>query len=90
MKPPQSRRVSSSSTLPRYNERRVLRVIRRMGEASKADLARQTNLTNTAVGTIVSNLHRQQLLTVSQKRLSHGFLQHRSSSGPQLDPSCSD
>jgi predicted NBD/HSP70 family sugar kinase len=70
MKPPQSRRVSNSSTLPRYNERRVLRVIRRMGEASKADLARQTNLTNTAVGTIVSNLHRQQLLTISQKRLS--------------------
>ena len=70
MNPPQSRRVFDSSALPRYNERRVLQVIRRMGEASKADLARQTNLTNTAVGTIVSNLHRKHLLSVSQKRLS--------------------
>jgi predicted NBD/HSP70 family sugar kinase len=70
MKPPQSKPLADSNTLPRYNERRVLKVIRRMGEASKADLARQTNLTNTAVGTIVSNLHRKQLLTVSHKRLS--------------------
>lgn len=70
MQPFQSKRLSAPSSLPRYNERRVLQVIRRMGEASKADLARQTNLTNTAVGTIVSNLHQKQLLTVSHKRLS--------------------
>jgi predicted NBD/HSP70 family sugar kinase len=48
----------------------VLQVIRRMGEASKAELARQTKLTNTAVGTIVSALHRKQLLKISRKRLS--------------------
>ncbi len=37
-------------------------MIRHLGEASKADLARQTNLTNTAVGIIVSSLHCKQLL----------------------------
>jgi predicted NBD/HSP70 family sugar kinase len=62
------RQPQAPSSLPRYNERRVLQVIRRMGKASKADLARQTNLTNTAVGTIVSALHRKQLLNISGKR----------------------
>jgi len=59
---------SESGNVPRYNERRVLQAIRRMGEASKADLARQSNLTNTAIGTIVTSLHRQQLLQISGKR----------------------
>lgn len=39
-----------------------------MGEASKADLARVTNLTNTAVGSIVSTLHDKHLLKISGKR----------------------
>ena len=39
-----------------------------MGEVSKADLARLTNLTNTAVGSIVSTLHRKHLLKISGKR----------------------
>jgi predicted NBD/HSP70 family sugar kinase len=64
------RQLSAPSSLPGYNERRVLQVIRRKGEASKSDLARQVNLTNTAVGTIVSALHRKQLLKISRKRLS--------------------
>jgi len=70
MPPILTRQLSVPISLPRYNERRVLQVIRRMGEASKADLARQTKLTNTAVGTIVSALHRKQLLKISRKRLS--------------------
>ena len=57
-----------AGSFPRYNERRVLQVIRRMGEASKADIARLTNLTNTAVGSIVSSLHRNHLLKSSGKR----------------------
>lgn len=65
---PHERDPSGISSAPRYNERRVLQAIRRIGEASKADLARVTNLTNTAVGTIVSSLHRQQLLQVTGKR----------------------
>jgi predicted NBD/HSP70 family sugar kinase len=65
-----NRQLSVPISLPRYNERRVLQVIRRMGEASKADLARQTKLTNTAVGTIVSALHRKLLLKISRKQLS--------------------
>ncbi len=61
-------RPSEAGNTPRYNERRVLQAIRRMGEASKADLARQTNLTNTAIGTIVTSLYRRQLLQISGKR----------------------
>lgn len=70
MPPPLIRQLPAPSSLPGYNERRVLQVIRRMGEASKAELARQTNLTNTAVGIIVSSLHRKQLLKITGKR--HG------------------
>lgn len=65
---PMPKRPPVPEFLPRYNERRVLQVVRRMGEASKADLARQTNLTNTAVGSIVSTLHTNNLLKISGKR----------------------
>jgi len=65
-----NRQLSAPGSLHGYNERRVLQVIRRMEEASKAELARQTNLTNTSVGSIVSSLHRKQLLKISRKRLS--------------------
>jgi predicted NBD/HSP70 family sugar kinase len=39
-----------------YNERFVLQRLRRAGEASKADLARDSRLTHTAVGSIVGSL----------------------------------
>lgn len=52
----------------RYNERKVLQVLRRMGHASKADIARVTNLTNAAVGTIASSLEKQNLLISGKKR----------------------
>jgi len=59
---------SVPGAFPRYNERRVLQMIRRLGEASKAELARQTNLTNTAVGSIVSALQSKHLLKVCGKK----------------------
>jgi predicted NBD/HSP70 family sugar kinase len=59
-------------------------VIRRMGEASKADLARQTHLTNTAIGTIVSALHRKQLLKISGKR--HGGQRGQPATLYRLEP----
>jgi predicted NBD/HSP70 family sugar kinase len=68
MPPSLERQPFDTGNVPRFNERRLLQAIRRMGEASKADLARLTNLTNTAVGTIVTSLHRQQLLQISGKR----------------------
>jgi hypothetical protein len=76
MNPSKSKRLSAANSLPRYNERRVLQVIRRMGEASQTELARHTNLTNRAAGTVVSNLHDEQLLTGSTKRLSGQRGQH--------------
>jgi len=54
MPPFHIRQLPIPSFLPHYNKRRVLQVIRRLGEASKADFERQTNLANTVVSTIVS------------------------------------
>lgn len=52
----------------RYNERKVLQILRRMGHASKAEIARIANLTNAAVGSIVSSLEEQNLLFSGKKR----------------------
>jgi predicted NBD/HSP70 family sugar kinase len=52
----------------RYNERRVLQVLRRMGNASKAEIARVANLTNAAVGSIATSLEKQNLLIAGKKR----------------------
>lgn len=46
----------NSVNLRRYNERLVLQVLRRIGPASKADLARHTRLANSAIGSIVQSL----------------------------------
>lgn len=78
------REPASPNGFPRYNERRILQVIRRMGEASKADLARQTNLTNTAVGTIVSSLHEKRLLRICGKR--HGGRRGQPATLYRLEP----
>jgi len=48
--------------LRRYNERLLLQVLRRGGEASKADLARRTHLTSTAVGGIIQSLEQSELI----------------------------
>lgn len=47
---------SNSAQLRHFNERIVLQALRRLGEASKADLARAAGLTNNAVGGIIRDL----------------------------------
>ena len=44
---------SNSAHLRQFNERVILTALRRLGEASKADLARVANLTNNTAGQIV-------------------------------------
>lgn len=51
----------------RHNERRVLQVLRRMGHASKAEIARTANLTNAAIGTIVKSLEKEKLIISGKK-----------------------
>lgn len=52
----------------RFNERRVLQVLRRMGHGSKAEIARIANLTNASVGTIVNSLEEQNLIVSGRKQ----------------------
>ncbi len=63
-------RGSNSAQLRRYNERLVLQRLRRAGEASKADLARAADLTNTAIGGIIEKLVDLGLIEAVGKR--HG------------------
>ena len=55
-------RGSNSANVRRYNERLLLQALRRTQPASKADLARQANLTSTAVGTIIAALGKAGLI----------------------------
>jgi predicted NBD/HSP70 family sugar kinase len=59
---------SNSAAVRLFNERVVLHALRRLGEASKADLARQVNLTANTAGQIVRDLERQKLVRASGKR----------------------
>ncbi|WP_210215656.1 ROK family transcriptional regulator [Mongoliimonas terrestris] len=60
---------SNSAQLRHFNERIVLQALRRLGEASKADLARAAGLTNNAVGGIIRDLEAQGLVRdVGKKR----------------------
>ncbi|MFC0285225.1 ROK family transcriptional regulator [Kaistia hirudinis] len=65
-------RGSNSAQLRRYNERLVLQRLRRAGEASKADLARAADLTNTAIGAIIQKLEDQSLIVSVGKRHDGG------------------
>ncbi|CAI9410333.1 N-acetylmannosamine kinase [Pleomorphomonas sp. T1.2MG-36] len=47
---------SNSAQVRLYNERIVLQALRRFGEASKTDLAREAGLTNNAIGAITAYL----------------------------------
>lgn len=49
-------RGSNSAHVRRYNECTVLHLLREFGQASKADLARATHLTNAAIGGIIRSL----------------------------------
>ena len=59
---------SNSAVLRHYNERVILTALRRMGAASKADLARQVKLTQNAAGQIVKGLQQQRLVRMAGKR----------------------
>ncbi|CAM5770374.1 transcriptional regulator [Labrys miyagiensis] len=61
----------TSARIRHYHHRIVLQRLRRLREASKADLARAANLTNTAIGEIVSDLQSYGLISVVGKRY-HG------------------
>ncbi|EFO30853.1 ROK family transcriptional regulator [Roseibium sp. TrichSKD4] len=65
-------RGSNSAQLRRYNERIVLQFLRKLGEASKADLARAAKLTNAAVGGIIQTLADEGLISEAGKRHDGG------------------
>src|SRR5690606_35135499 len=71
-KRPRSGRGSNSVQVRRYNERIVLQVMRRVGEASKADLARLAQLTNAAIGGIIQDLEAEGLIETIGKRHDGG------------------
>jgi predicted ArsR family transcriptional regulator len=59
---------SNSVQVRQYNERVILTLLRRLGEASKADLARHARLTNNTAGQIVRDLEEQRLVRTDGKR----------------------
>ena len=59
---------SNSVQVRQYNERVILTLLRRLGEASKADLARHARLTNNTAGQIVRDLEEQRLVRAEGKR----------------------
>jgi predicted NBD/HSP70 family sugar kinase len=67
MKTP-SRQGSNAMQIRHYNERVVLEAIRRLGQASKAEVARSANLTPQAVAGIVDALHKAGYLVQAGKR----------------------
>ncbi|WP_269510641.1 ROK family protein [Burkholderia sp. IMCC1007] len=56
MRSPHIGQGSNSVNVRRYNERLLLKTLRRTGSASKADLARHANMTSAAVGGIIASL----------------------------------
>ena len=69
MQPGTIRQGSNSTAIRMFNERRLLTVLRRLGEASKADLARHLNLTQNTVGQIVGVLEQQGLIASFGRRM---------------------
>jgi predicted NBD/HSP70 family sugar kinase len=59
---------SNSVQVRQFNERVILTLLRRLGEASKADLARHARLTNNTAGQIVRELEGQRLVRSEGKR----------------------
>jgi predicted NBD/HSP70 family sugar kinase len=59
---------ASSVHIRHFNERLILQRLRRLGEASRADLARAAGLTNTAVGEIIKDLERNGLVRTLGKK----------------------
>ncbi|ABA51607.1 ROK family protein [Burkholderia pseudomallei] len=68
MRSPHLGQGSNSANVRRYNERLLLKTLRRAGSASKADLARLANLTGTAVGSIIASLAEAKLIEFAGRR----------------------
>jgi predicted NBD/HSP70 family sugar kinase len=60
---------SNSAVVRQFNQRVILTALRRLGEASKADLARHVNLTQNTAGQIVKDLERRKLIRMTGKRV---------------------
>ncbi|CAN0627142.1 N-acylmannosamine kinase [Burkholderia multivorans] len=69
MRSPLTGQGSNSANVRRYNERLLLKALRRAGSASKADLARLANLTGTAVGSIIASLADAKLIEFTGRRV---------------------
>ena len=63
---------SNSVHVRQFNERVILAALRRMGQASKADIARHASLTNNAAGVIVRELERAGLIREEGKKRDGG------------------
>lgn len=63
---------ANSGFVRRFNERVILTALRRMGRASKADLARVASLTNNAAGVIVQALEKAGLVRQLGKKRDGG------------------
>ncbi len=74
---------SKSATVRQCNERMILAALRRMGQASKAELARQVNLTPNTAGQIIRDLEQQNLVCMAGKRSG---LRGQPATLLQLDP----
>ncbi len=61
---------SNSVLVRHFNERVILAILRRMGQASKAEIARQSSLTNNAAGVIVRELEQAGLIREDGKKHS--------------------
>ena len=69
MRSPHIGRGSNSANLRLYHERLLLQALRRSQPTAKADLARQANLTSTAVGSIIASLDEAGLIEHIGRRL---------------------
>ncbi|KWC16162.1 ROK family protein [Burkholderia ubonensis] len=69
MRSPHIGQGSNSANVRRYNERLLLKTLRRAGSASKADLARLANMTGTAVGSIITSLVDAKLIEFTGRRV---------------------
>ncbi|WP_428023526.1 ROK family protein [Arcobacter sp.] len=62
-----NKRAKKSIHLRQYNERRVLQTLRRFGPSTKAEISRELNLTNAAMGSIVNSLEESKLVYFGEK-----------------------
>lgn len=69
IRPTASGQGSNSTASRHFNERRLLTVLRRLGEASKPDLARHLDLTQNTIGQIVQALEEQGLVASTGRRM---------------------